>query len=101
MIDSTKRLLFGNISGNNTIRMNVNASITYFDKNPSLKQSHSLPKSELKKMALSPKVQSMKSAKMAELMKQSNSIQRNKNTPNAQYSKNHLIKEKIPFKKCI
>lgn len=81
MIDSTKRLLFGNISGNNTIRMNVNASITYFDKNPSLKQSHSLPKSELKKMALSPKVQSMKSAKMAELMKQSNSIQRETKTP--------------------
>ena len=81
MIDSTKRLLFGNISGNNTIRMNVNASITYFDKNPSLKQSHSLPKSELKKMALSPKVQNMKSAKMAELMKQSNSIQRETKTP--------------------
>lgn len=81
MIDSTKRLLFGNISGNNTIRMNINANISYFDKNPSLKQSHSLPKSELKKMALSPKVQSMKSTKLAELMKQSNSIQRETKTP--------------------
>lgn len=81
MIDSTKRMLFGNISGNNTIRMEVLANISYFDKTPALKQSHSLPKSDMKKMALSPKVQALKSSKMNELMKQSSNVQRETKTP--------------------
>ena len=81
MIDSTKRMLFGNISGNNTIKMEVLANISYFDKTPALKQSHSLPKSDMKKMALSPKVQALKSSKMNELMKQSSNVQRETKTP--------------------
>lgn len=56
MTDSMKRIVFGNIKSGNTIKLQVNANIQFVDKITALKQSHSLPKKEMKQIPLSPKV---------------------------------------------
>ena len=60
MTDSTKRLLFGSVTTNKNIKLCVTATIQYTDKPDTLKQSHSLPKSNVKKEPTSPKGKGIK-----------------------------------------
>ena len=54
MTDSTKRVLFGSVTTTKAIKLNIVATITYSEKPMNLKQSHSLPKTNVKSI-VSPK----------------------------------------------
>lgn len=94
MTDSTKRMIFENNNTNNNLKIQVNVSIQYFDKAPSLKQSHSLPRSDMKTMALSPKVPSQNKPKETVLKhnKNNSSIQQT----NKAHQKTPSMKKPMP-----
>ena len=71
MTDSTRRLLFGKATSAQNLKIKITASIQYNDTPLTLKQSHSLPKTQMNKMNLqSPKATNVQN--LSKLKKASN-----------------------------
>ena len=71
MTDSTRRLLFGKATSTQNLKIKIIANIQYNDTPLTLKQSHSLPKTQMNKMNLqSPKATNIQN--LSKLKKTSN-----------------------------